>query len=161
MVRFLFDAYMYHTLPYCTPIVVNAFTLLFFFGLLHRFGWLYGVGAFIPFFFGSEILLQSSIISGSCRSTNGFVWGIIISATSSYYLFISNYFGSTMDYVIGVTASLIIYSLYKTMVTKPAHIEEENVLSEVILSKILDAPPIYNTNGSICMHFYNFELRTI
>lgn len=153
MVRFLFDAYMYQTLPYCTPILVNAVTLLSFFALLYSFGWLYGVGIFIPFFFGSEILLQSSIMSASCRSTNGFVWGIIISATSSYYVFISKYFGPNMDYFIGVTASLIIYSLYKTMVTKPTHIEEGNVLSEVILSKILDAAPIYNTNGATCRQF--------
>lgn len=119
MVRFLYDAYLYKTLPYWAPMATAAASFCSLFVCLHLLGWLYGIAAYVVVFLLAESVSQSYIVRGESRAPCGMAWAIIVSAISCYYLLFSRYFSLYVD-VLGVLFSIaIFYTLSKTTVTSP------------------------------------------
>ena len=90
MVRFMYDAYMFKNLPFCTPIVTSAVSLSCFFVCLHFGGWLYGTIGYVPIKLLGESLDQSYITTGASRGPCGMAWGVIGSAVVSYFVQLRN-----------------------------------------------------------------------
>lgn len=122
MIRFLFDIFMFRHFPQSLPVVIAAATFSLFFVCLHYFGWLYGLLLYCIIYLLSDTLSQSSLISESSRSSCGLAWGIIISSTTAYYVYLSNIYGGWWDLVIFTLSSIICYTLYRSMYTKPMHL---------------------------------------
>jgi len=119
MVRFLYDAYLYKSLPYWFPMATAAGSFCSLFVCLHCLGWLYGIMAYVVVFLSAESVSQSHIVRGESRAPCGMAWAIVVSAISCYYLLFSRYFGLYVD-VLGVLFTVaIFYTLGKTTVTSP------------------------------------------
>ena len=149
MLRFLFDAFCYTHLPKSLPIALMAVAFAANFFLIQGLGWMYGLAADLLLYFLVSPALQSTITSANSRVSCGLAWGIILTVSTSYFVFLSSYFGRQMDYVVFVTLFLIVYCLYQAMRTPPlalaAHDFEDR---RQVAEKILQAPPIVNGNGS-------------
>jgi ankyrin repeat protein len=126
MLKFLFDAYFYTHFPKWLPIFFIAACYPLFFILPNIFGSLYGLLADLALYFCVSPLLQSNILVGDSRYSCGFAWGIITIVTSCYYIFLSSYFSSLVDYWIAIHVGFIAYTLYKSMYTPPQHLSPDD-----------------------------------
>lgn len=121
-VRFLFDAYLYTSLPSWTAIVATASAVCLVFIVVHYCGWLMGSGLFVPIYFAWQGISQPSIARAQSRLSCGGAWGVIITIVSGYYLFLDQEFGWGWTALITVLACVICGSLAHTMNTPPLNI---------------------------------------
>jgi hypothetical protein len=126
MMRFLFDAYVYTQFPKALPVILIALTMVCYFYSIHVLGAFYGIIADVALYLCISPLLQQTIMIANSRYSSGIAWGIILTVSSSYFVFLSSYYGRNMDYFVSMTLVMICYCLYKSTVTPPAALSTED-----------------------------------
>jgi len=144
MVRFLYDAYLFKTLPFCFPMISAAASFCSLFICLHILGWLYGISAYVLIFLLSESMSQSYIVRGESRAPCGMAWAIIISAICCYYVLFSRYFTVFVDIVGALFSVVIFYTLSKTSATSPQSLYGDSSDSRYQLSPLSSHSRITN-----------------
>lgn len=89
MVRFLFDAILFNLLPYYTPTVTGALTVITWILLVHSKGCMYGtIYWLVSFFLLWRQSYQWYIIQHRSRSIFGFSLGLVISIFLSFHFYV-------------------------------------------------------------------------
>lgn len=126
-VRFLFDAYLYCTLPAAAPIVSTAAAFCAVFAVVHCLGWLWGSPLLAGLYFLWQGCSQTTLTAAQSRLSCGGAWGVIATIVGSFYLFLARDLSAGWNLAVTLLAALICVSLQRTMVTAPASISRRGL----------------------------------
>ena len=122
MIQFMFDLYIYYTLPSWLIISVHASSIcLIFWGFLH-YQW---IGGFV-FMMGITIIVSRldilNIELSSSRTIHGKVYGLITGLLSIYLHFLSSHHQHYYTLAVILGSCCIYYTLYRCAATRPCEI---------------------------------------